>query len=79
MVLNTYGDVDRIGLLVQPGKAYAVRVRGSETDEGTAATPRIKRAMPPSTTHVYNMGKPWVEGVTTTDSCVDPFDQETLF
>ncbi len=67
LVLNTYGDVDRIGLLVQPGKAYAVRVRGRETDEGTAATPRIKRAMPPSTTHVYNMGKPWVEGVTTTE------------
>ncbi len=67
LVLNTYGDVDRIGLLVQPGKAYAVRVRGRETDEGTAATPRIKRAMPPATTHVYNMGKPWVEGVTTTE------------
>ena len=31
---------------------------------GTAATPRIKRARPPSTTHVYNMGKPWVDGVT---------------
>ena len=45
LVLNTYGDVDRIGLLVQPGKAYAVRVRGRETDEGTAATPRIKRAI----------------------------------
>ena len=64
LVLNTYGDVDRIGLLLQPGKAYAVRVRGRETGEGTAATPWIKRAMPPSTTHVYNMGKPWVEGVT---------------
>ena len=64
---NTYGDVDRIGLLVQPGKAYAVRVRGrsgDDTDYGTAETPRIKRAMPPSTTHVYNMGKPWVDGVT---------------
>ena len=67
LVLNTYGDVDRIGLLVQPGKAYAVRVRGRETDEGTAATPRIKRAMPPATNHQYNMGKPWVEGVTTTE------------
>ena len=64
LVLNTYGDVDRIGLLVQPGKAYAVRVRGRETDEGTAATPRIKRARPPSTNHEYNMGKPWVDGVT---------------
>ena len=68
LVLNTYGDVDRIGLLLQPGKAYAVRVRGRETGEGTAATPRIERAMPPSTTHVYNMGKPWVEGVTTAAS-----------
>ena len=68
LVLNTYGDVDRIGLLLQPGKAYAVRVRGRETGEGTAATPWIKRAMPPSTTHVYNMGKPWVEGVTTAAS-----------
>ena len=64
VVLNTYGDVDRFGLLVQPGKAYAVRVRGRETDEGTAATPRIQRAMPPATNHQYNMGKPWVEGVT---------------
>ena len=68
LVLNTYGDVDRIGLLLQPGKAYAVRVRGRETGEGTAATPRIQRAMPPATTHVYNMGKPWVEGVTTAAS-----------
>ena len=63
-VLNTYGDVDSFGLAVQPGKAYAARVRGRETDNGTAATPRIKRARPPSTTHVYNMGKPWVDGVT---------------
>ena len=67
-VLNTYGDVDRFKLLVDPGKAYAVRVRGRETGDGTAATPRIKRARPPSTTYVYNMGKPWVDGVTTAAS-----------
>ena len=64
-VLSTYGDVDRAELAVQPGKAYAVRVRGRETGHGTAATPRIKRALPPSTNHEHNMGKPWVEGVTT--------------
>ena len=67
LVLNTYGDDDRIELFVEPGKAYAVRVRGRSGDDttyGTAATPRIKRARPPSTTHVYNMGKPWVDGVT---------------
>ena len=63
-MLNTYGDVDSWAVAVQPGKAYAVRVRGRETDRGTAATPRIKRARPPSTTHVYDMGKPWVDGVT---------------
>ena len=63
-VLNTYGDVDRAELAVQPGKAYAVRGRGRETAGGTAATPRIKRARPPSTNHEYNMGKPWVDGVT---------------
>ena len=63
-MLNTYGDLDSWGVAVQPGKAYAVRVRGRETDRGTAATPRIKRARPPSTSHVYNMGKPWVDGVT---------------
>ena len=63
-VLSTYGDVDRAELAVQPGKAYAVRVRGRETADGTAATPRIIRARPPSTTHEYNMGKPWVDGVT---------------
>ena len=63
-ILNTYGDLDSWGVAVQPGKAYAVRVRGRETDRGTAATPRIKRARPPSTTHVYNMGQPWVDGVT---------------
>ena len=63
-VLSTYGDVDRAKLAVQPGKAYAVRGRGRETAGGTAATPRIKRARPPSTNHEYNMGKPWVDGVT---------------
>ena len=63
-ILNTYGDLDSWGVAVQPGKAYAVRVRGRETDRGTAATPRIKRARPPSTTHVHNMGQPWVDGVT---------------
>ena len=63
-VLSTYGDVDRAELAVQPGKAYAVRVRGHETAGGTAATPRIKRARPPSTNHEYNMGRPWVDGVT---------------
>ena len=63
-MLNTYGDVDSWGVAVQPGKAYAVRVRGRETNRGTAATPRIKRARPPSTSHVYNMGKPWVDGIT---------------
>ena len=69
VVLNTYGDVDRFGLRVQPGKAYRVRVVGRENDPFlTAATPRIVRARPPSTTHVYNMGKPWVDGVTTAAS-----------
>ena len=64
-ILNTYGDLDSWGVAVQPGKAYAVRVWGRETNNrGTAATPRIKRARPPSTTHVYDMGKPWVDGVT---------------
>ena len=67
-VLNTYGDVDSFDLALQPGKAYAARVRGRETDNGTAATPRIKRARPPSTDHDHNMGKPWVDGVTTTET-----------
>ena len=70
VVLNTYGDTDRIRVFVQPGKAYSVRVLGRE--EGlnpplTAATPRIARARPPSWQYTdYHMGKPWVEGVTTT-------------
>ena len=63
-ILNTYGDLDSWAVAVQPGQAYAVRVWGRETNRGTAATPRIKRARPPSTTHVYDMGKPWVDGVT---------------
>ena len=70
-VLNTYGDVDRLNLFVQPGKAYAVRIRGRSGDDttyGTAETPRIERARPPSTTHEYDMGKPWVPGVTTAKS-----------
>ena len=70
IVLNTYGDVDRIGFRVQPGKAYQVQLFGRENAPGiplTAATPRIKTAMPPSTNLTdYNMGKPWVEGITTT-------------
>ena len=70
-VLNTYGDVDRLNLFVQPGKAYAARVRGRSGDDttyGTAETPRIERVRPPSTTHEYDMGKPWVPGVTTAKS-----------
>ena len=63
--LNQYGDYDSWGVAVQPGEAYAVRVRGREDGRGTAATPGIRRANPPSTTHGYNMGKPWVPGVTT--------------
>ena len=65
---NTYGDVDRIGLLVQPGKAYVVRVVGREDDSFyTAATPRIRRAHDPSSGYSeHNMAKPWVPGVTTT-------------
>ena len=64
-VLNTYGDVDRAELAVQPGKAYGVRVRGRETNDVTAATPWIKRANPPGPYTDHNMGKPWVDGVTT--------------
>ncbi len=64
-VLSTYGDVDGAEVAVQPGKAYAVRVRGRETNHGTAATPRIQRANPPSIYTDHNMDKPWVEGVTT--------------
>ena len=67
-VLNSYGDVDRAELAVQPGKAYAVRVRGRETDNGTAATPWIQRADPPGIYTDHNMGKPWVDRVTTTET-----------
>ena len=70
-VLNTYGDVDRAELAVQPGKAYAVRVRGRETADGTAATPWIKRANPPLIYTDHNMGKPWVDGVTTSEICAE--------
>ena len=70
VVLNTYGDTDRFGLRVQPGKAYRVRVVGKETAPFlTAATPRIKRANPPSIHTDHNMGKPWVDGVTNSVIC----------
>ena len=70
VVLNTYGDTDRFGLRVQPGKAYRVRVVGRETAPIlTAATPRIKRAIPPSIHTDHNMGKPWVDGVTNSVIC----------
>ncbi len=70
VVLNTYGDTDRFGLRVQPGKAYRVRVVGKETAPFlTAATPRIKRANPPSIYTDHNMGKPWVDGVTNSVIC----------
>ena len=67
-VLNSYVDADRAELAVQPGKAYAVRVRGTETAQGTAATPWIRRANPPSIYTDHYMGKPWVNGVTTTET-----------
>ncbi len=70
-VLNTYGDVDRAELAVQPGKAYGVRVRGRETNNVTAATPWIKRANPPSKYTDHHMGKPWVDGVTTSEICAE--------
>ena len=56
-VLNTYGDVDRAELAVQPGKAYGVRVRGRETNDVTAATPWIKRANPPGDLHRSQHGQ----------------------
>ena len=75
-VLNSYGDVDRAEVAVQPGKAYAVRVRGRETGNGTAATPWIQRANPPGIYTDHHMGKSWVDGVTTTDTsnsiCAEP-------
>ena len=70
-VLNTYGDVDRAELAVQPGKAYGVRVRGRETNNVTAATPWIKRANPPGIYTDHHMGKPWVDGVTMSEICAE--------
>ena len=61
--LNKYGDVDTWGVAVQRGEAYAVRVRGWEDGRGTAATPVIARANPPSIYTQHDMGKPWVDGV----------------
>ncbi len=71
VVLNTYGDTDRIRLFVQPGRAYSVQVLGRENElyPLTAATPRIKRANPPSIHTDHNMGKPWVDGVTISVIC----------
>ena len=70
-VLNTYGDVDRAEIAVQPGSAYGVRVRGRETADSTAATPRIQRANPPSKHTDHHMGKPWVDGVTMSEVCAE--------
>ena len=79
-VLNSYGDVDRAELAVQPGKAYAVRVRGQQTGHGTAATPWIQRADPPGIYTHHHMDKPWVDGVTTTETsnsiCAEPGNNE---
>ena len=79
-VLNTYGDVDRAELAVQPGKAYAVRVRGQKTGHGTAKTPWIQRANPPGIYTHHHMDKPWVDGVTTTETsnsiCAEPGNNE---
>ena len=79
-VLNSYGDVDRAEIAVQPGKAHAVRVLGRETDDGTAATPWIQRANPPGIYTHHHMGKPWVDGVTTTETsnsiCAEPGNNE---
>ena len=79
-VLNSYGDVDRAELAVQPGTAYAVRVRGQKTGGGTAKTPWIQRADPPGIYTHHHMDKPWVDGVTTTETsnsiCAEPGDNE---
>ena len=61
--LNTYGDRDTWGVAVDPGAAYAVRVRGREDGQGTAATPSIRRTDPPGSYTDYRMDKPWVDGV----------------
>ena len=63
--LNTYGDRDTWGVSVDGGAAYAVRVRGREDGQGTAATPSIRRANPPGNYTDHRMDKPWVPGVTT--------------
>ena len=69
LILNSYADVDRAELAVRPGEAYAVRVGGRErNNEGTAATPWIKRTNPPGTYTDHHMGKPWVTRVTTTET-----------
>ena len=79
-VLNTYGDVDRAELAVQPGEAYAVEVYGREKNIGTAATPWIRRADPPGPYTDHHMGKPWVDGVTITETsnviCGEPGDNK---
>ena len=79
-VLNTYGDVDRAEIAVQPGKAYGVRVRGRETNNVTAATPWIQRANPPGIYTDHHMDKPWVNGLTTTETsnsiCAEPGNNE---
>ena len=69
--LNTYGDVDTWGVAVQPGEAYAVRVRGREDGRGTAATPGIRRANPPGIHTHHRMDKPWVDGVTMSEICAE--------
>ena len=61
--LNTYGDRDTWGVSVDGGAAYAVRVRGREDGQGTAATPSIRRTDPPGSYTDYRMDKPWVDGV----------------
>ena len=73
VVLNTYGDTDRFGLRVQPGRAYQVRVWGREDHLGlTAATPHISRAHDPSSGYTdHNMAKPWVDGVTNSEICAE--------
>ena len=79
-VLNTYGDVDRAEIAVQPGKAYGIRVRGRETNNVTAATPWIQRANPPGPYTDHHMVKPWVDGLTTTETsnsiCAEPGNNE---
>ena len=75
--LNTYGDRDTWGVSVDGGAAYAVRVRGREDGQGTAATPSIRRANPPGNYTDHRMDKPWVPGVTTAaaSSLCSKFDE----